>query len=108
MFGDSDAAILKALGRLKISRKKITLYREMNEGSRQKYVEKLIGIPPEILVSVDQTGVDQCLYGEYARAARGQNIISKISGRIFRRTNIAAGIRQGQWIAPMEYTGTTV
>ena len=107
MFGDSDAAILKALGRL-ISRKKITLYREMNEGSRQEYVEKLIGIPPEILVSVDQTGVDHCLYGEYARAARGQNIISKISGRKFRRTNITAGIRQGQWIAPMEYTGTTV
>jgi len=56
---------------------------------------------------VDETGIDRCLYREYARALRGQKIIAKISGRKFKRTNIVAGINQGKWVAPLEYDGTT-
>ena len=56
---------------------------------------------------VDETGIDQCLYREYARAPRGEKVIAKISGRKFKRTNIVAGICQGKWVAPMEYMGTT-
>ena len=70
-------------------------------------MEKLKTVSPESLVYVDETGIDQCLYREYARAHRGQKVIAKISGRKFRRTNIVAGICQGKWIAPLEYTGTT-
>jgi transposase len=58
-------------------------------------------------VYVDETGIDQYLYREYARAPRGQKIVSKISGRKFKRTNIVAGICHGDWVAPMEYGGTT-
>ena len=70
-------------------------------------MEKLKTIPPEILVYVDETGIDQCLYREYARAPRGQKVVAKISGRKFKRANIVAGIRQGKWVAPLEYSGTT-
>jgi len=61
----------------------------------------------ERLVYVDECGIDQCLYREYARALRGKKIIAKISGRKFKRTNIVAGICQGKWVAPLEYCGTT-
>lgn len=64
-------------------------------------------IAPERLVYVDETGIDRCLYREYARAPRGQKIVSKISGRKFKRINIVAGICQGKWVAPLEYSGTT-
>ena len=70
-------------------------------------MEKLRSIPQESLVYVDETGIDQCLYREYARAPRGQKVVAKISGQKFKRTNIAAGICQGKWVAPPEYTGTT-
>jgi transposase len=70
-------------------------------------VEKLIRLAPNSLVYVDETGIDRCLYREYARAQRGQKVVAKISGRKFKRTNIVAGICQGKWVAPMEYTETT-
>lgn len=70
-------------------------------------MEKLKTVAPESLVYVDETGIDQCLYREYARAPRGQKVVAKISGRKFKRTNIVAGICQGKWVAPLEYTGTT-
>ena len=56
---------------------------------------------------VDEAGIDQCLYREYARAPHGQKVVTKVSGRKFKRTNIVAGICRGEWIAPLEYTGTT-
>ena len=64
-------------------------------------------IPAEQIVFVDETGIDQCLYREYARAPLGQKVTAKISGRKFKRTNIVAGICDGKWVAPFEYSGTT-
>ncbi len=71
-------------------------------------MEKLKFIPPEHIVYIDESGIDQCLYREYARAPRGEKVVTKINGRKFKRTNIVAGICQGKWIAPLEYAGTTV
>ena len=56
---------------------------------------------------MDETGIDQCLYREYARASRGEQVIAKISGKKFKRTNIVAGICKGEWVAPLAYSGTT-
>ena len=64
-------------------------------------------ISPERLVYVDECGIDQHLYRTYARASRGKKVVAKISGRKYKRTNIVAGLCQGQWVAPLEYTGTT-
>ena len=61
----------------------------------------------ESLVYVDECGIEQCLYREYAYALCGQKVVAKISGRKFKRTNIIAGICLGEWVAPLEYSGTT-
>ena len=106
-FDCSEVAVFKALKRLKITRKKTTLFREIEEAFRQTFVEKLKTIPPESLVYVDECGIDQCLYRKYARTLRGQKVVAKISGQKFKRTNLVAGICCGKWVAPLEYTGTT-
>ena len=70
-------------------------------------MEKLKALPPSSLVYVDECGIDQYLYREYAYSLRGQKVMAKISGKKYKRTNIVAGICQGEWVAPMEYGGTT-
>ncbi len=67
----------------------------------------LKSIPSENLVFVDECGIDQYLYREFAYSPRGQKVVAKISGKKFKRTNIVAGICHGKWIAPLEYSGTT-
>ena len=37
----------------------------------------------------------------------GQKVRAKVSGRKFTRVNIVAGICQGKWVAPLQYSGTT-
>jgi hypothetical protein len=67
----------------------------------------LKSIPPKSLVYVDECGIDQYLHREFAYAPRGQKVVAKVSGKKFKRTNIVAGICQGEWLAPMEYNCTT-
>lgn len=64
-------------------------------------------IEPERIIYVDECGINQYLYREYARAPRGQKVFTKVSGRKFERKNIVAGICRGKWVAPLEYSGTT-
>lgn len=59
------------------------------------------------VVYVDETGINKYLYREYGWAKRGVHIPEKISGKRFERTNIVAGICEGKWLAPMQYSGTT-
>jgi len=70
-------------------------------------VERLKTIPSESLVYVDECGIDQYLYREFAYSPRGQKVIEKVSGKQYKRTNIVAGICHLEWVAPMEYSGTT-
>jgi len=75
--------------------------------SRQIYLEKVMTISPENLVYVDECGVEQYLYREYARALRGEKIIAKISGRKYKRINFISGLCQGKLVALREYCGIT-
>ena len=59
------------------------------------------------MVYVDECGIEQYLYREFAYSPRGQKVIAEISGKKFKRTNIVAGICLGEWVAPMEYSGIT-
>ena len=83
------------------------MYREINKRARAEFAEKIRAIPPESLVYVDECGVDQYLYREYAYAPRGQKVVAEISGKKFKRTNFAAGLCLGEWVAPIEYNSTT-
>ena len=107
VFECSDVAVLKAMRRLNITRKKTTVYREINKRLRVEFTEKIEAIPSERLVYVDECGVDQYLYREYAYAPRGQKVVAEISGKKFKRTNFCAGICRGKWVSPIEYNGTT-
>lgn len=70
-------------------------------------MEQLKSVQSERLIYVDESGFDQYIYREYARAARGEKVFTKISGRKFKRVNIVAGLSNGHWVAPLEYSGTT-
>lgn len=70
-------------------------------------MQQLKTIPASSLVYVDECGISEWLYREYARAPRGDKVEARISGKKFKRTNIVAGICCGDWVAPMEYDGTT-
>jgi transposase len=82
------------------------VHREANKYTRDEFAEKIKAIPLESLTYVDECGVEEYLYREYAYAPRGQKVVTEISGKKFKRTNFAAGIRLGKWVAPIEYEGS--
>ena len=59
------------------------------------------------IVYVDESGIEQCLFRAFALAPSGQKVFGKISGKKFKRTNIVAGLCEGRWIAPLQYSGST-
>jgi transposase len=61
----------------------------------------------ESIVYVDETGLDEYIYREYARAPRGEVVTGKISGKKYERTNILAGKCGDTILAPIEYNGKT-
>lgn len=63
--------------------------------------------PPYKLYYVDEFGLDEYLYRQYAYSPRGVAIAGKISGRKFERTNVVAAKCCGKVVAPMIYDGTT-
>jgi transposase len=70
-------------------------------------LKRLETLATDSLVYVDECGIEQYLYREYARAPHGEKVVAKISGKKFKRTNLVAGFCQRQWVAPMQYAGTT-
>ena len=82
------------------------MYREINKRARAEFAEKIKAIPLESLTYVDECGVEEYLYREYGYAPRGEKVVAEISGKKFKRTNFAAGICLGKWVAPIEYEGS--
>lgn len=65
------------------------------------------GVLTEKIAYVDESGIDTCLYREYAYAPRGEKVTERISGNKFKRTNLVAAQLNQEIIAPMQYHGTT-
>jgi transposase len=74
---------------------------------QQAFLKQLNELPADALIYIDECGIDQYLYREYAYSRRGEKVVAKISGKKFKRTNIVAGICCGKWVAPLTYNGTT-
>ncbi|MDE7121285.1 MAG: transposase, partial [Oscillospiraceae bacterium] len=53
------------------------------------------------------SGIDTCLYREYAYAPREKKVTERISGNKFKRTNLVAAQLNQEIIAPMQYNRTT-
>lgn len=62
--------------------------------------------PKEDIIYIDETGIQEYIYREYARAPKGEKVHDKISGRKYKRTNIVAGRCGGKNISPFIYDGS--
>lgn len=89
------------------AKKKTTLYKEQSPEKVADYLNKIEDISPEKIAYVDESGIDKCLYREYAYALRGETVTERITGKKFQRTNLVAAQLNGKIIAPMQYNGTT-
>ena len=74
---------------------------------RAKFLREVANIPKELLVYVDESGIDREMNREYGRAPRGKPLYSEIRGRKFERCNVIAGKCQDKVIAPGSYKGYT-
>lgn len=62
-------------------------------------------IPPETIVYIDETGVDQQPYA-YGWSAVGQKIMAKKTGIRHKRISVVAGQILGKLVAPFAFLGT--
>lgn len=54
---------------------------------------------------MDETGFNAPLLREFAYSTSGQRIIGERTGKRFARTSLIAGLKEGQFVAPMEFKG---
>jgi len=64
-------------------------------------------IPPESVVWVDETGIEERLLRTHARTRRGVRAVDNISGKRVGRTTLIAGYGAGVLKAPMRFKGYT-
>ena len=83
------------------TKKKNTFYKEQNPEKVEAYLEEIKDILPEKIAYVDESGIDICLYREYAYAPRGEEVTERISGKKFQRTNLVAAQLNQEIIAPI-------
>ena len=83
------------------------MYKERDENKRLEFLGKIKDIPKDLLVFVDECGINEYLYSPYCYAMPGVKIVAEISGKIFQRTNIIAGYVNGKSIAPLVYSVNT-
>lgn len=54
---------------------------------------------------IDEAGIDNRLYREYARAPRGQKVYAEISGKKRERVSIIGALMKGAFISPFTFQG---
>ena len=87
------------------SKKKTTLYKERDEDKRNEFKKYLEKIDPKSLVYIDEAGIDNRLFREYARALRGQEVYGEIPGKKRERVSVIGGLLQKTFIAPFTFQG---
>lgn len=68
-------------------------------------MKELKAISPETIVYIDEAGVDNRLFREYARALRGQKIHTDIPGKKRERYSMIGGLIGKKFIAPFTFSG---
>jgi transposase len=87
------------------TKKKTTLYKERNEEKRAEFKRQLEQIDPATIVWIDEAGIDNRLYREYAWAPRGQKVYGEISGKKKERVSIIGGLMRNHFISPFTFQG---
>ena len=89
--------------------KKTTLYKERDEEKRRAFLAEIEQCNPNDLVYLDESGIDPRTIRDYARAPRGKQVVSDVSGKREKRTSlIAAWLPEAkELIAPYAFRGST-
>ena len=87
--------------------KKTSLYQERDEVERATFASVVREIPPERIIWVDETGIEERMHRTHAREIIGKRAFSNISGKRVPRTTLIAGYGEGVLKAPMRFKGTT-
>ena len=81
-------------------------YREKDDTRRKGFIEQIETIPPETMVYVDESGLDQECQREYGYPPKRQRLPVEVSGKGFvERHSIIAALLDGQAIAPWVFNG---
>ena len=70
---------------------------------REKYKQKIENIPKEMLVYIDESGIEMTVHRNTGWAMKGKKLEAKKSGKYYKRTNIIAGYVNKQIIAPLVF-----
>lgn len=82
------------------------MYKERDPQKREDFIGSINDIPKENLVYVDESGIDEFLYRDHARAPRGEKVMAEVSGKRFARQSLVAAKCGKQTLAPLGYTRT--
>jgi transposase len=87
--------------------KKTGLYQERDEVERATFCSVVRNIPPDNIVWVDETGIEEHLIRPYGRNNRGERLYADTPGKRVARTTLIAGYGEGRLKAPMRFKGST-
>lgn len=80
---------------------------EVGGNADQELFDQAAQIPPENIVWVDETGIEERLLRVHAGSSRGTRALGDVSGKRVGRTTLIAGYGAGILKAPMRFKGYT-
>ena len=69
-------------------------------------MKQLEKIPLEQRIYLDESGINEYLYREYARSMRRTVVFGEVSGRRFGRQSVISALSGGRFLSPMCFEGT--
>lgn len=107
----STMAIVRALKKLKITRKKKVLHAQEQDSpegrqKRRDFLEAIAGIDPKRLVFVDETGAKTSMTRTHGRAPVGERVHGAVPGH-WDSVTLICGLRLSGVTAPMVFRGAT-
>ena len=82
------------------------MYKEQDLEKVSEYLKAIEGVPADFIAYIDETGIDSFVHREFCRAKRGKKVISKVSGKKYKRCGIVAAKMGKRIISPLQYDGT--
>ena len=73
---------------------------------RTHFADQLEKIPLNQRIYLDESGINDYLYREFARGLRGKKVIGEMSGKRFARQSVISALFNGKFFAPMCFEGT--
>lgn len=79
---------------------------EANTEKRRAYSEVIESLPEELLVYIDESGIEEGACKEHGWSKIGEVIPAQRSGKTYQRLNIIAGLNRGEAMAPFTFYGS--